>query len=212
MTAPLARVTTVDALADAIRRRILDGELAPGTPLREQHLADEYAVARHTLRAALRALATEGVAVLEPHRGVRVRPLDRPGLEALAELRLALEVEGARLALERHDGRLPRPVHTAADAFADACHAGGWAAITDAHEALHHAIVAASQSPRLVAAHAALGGELRLFLAALRPSYDPAPLADDHHELVARIERDGPEVLRPHVAASTALLAAQLPV
>ena len=35
----LARLSAVDALAEALRTRILEGELAPCTPLREEALA-----------------------------------------------------------------------------------------------------------------------------------------------------------------------------
>ena len=72
--APLARTTTVDSLADALRARILAGELEPGAPLREQHVSADYRVARH-IRAALRALAGEGLVQIETHRGARVTEL-----------------------------------------------------------------------------------------------------------------------------------------
>jgi DNA-binding GntR family transcriptional regulator len=51
----LARLSAVDALAEALRTRILEGELAPGTPLREEALAGEYDVARHCERSRARA-------------------------------------------------------------------------------------------------------------------------------------------------------------
>ena len=60
----------------ALRTRILDGELAAGERLRELELADAYGVARHSLRAALRALAAEGLVTIEPNRGARVASLD----------------------------------------------------------------------------------------------------------------------------------------
>jgi DNA-binding GntR family transcriptional regulator len=192
-------------LAAALRQRILDGDLAPGEPLREQHLAAEYRLARHTVRAALRALAAEGLARAEPNRGVRVLELDRAELEAFGELRIALEVEAARLALERHDGRLPGPVHAAARALRAATD-GTFAGVADAHEALHAAIVAAAGSSRIAAAHGALAGELRVFLVQLKPAWDVAALADEHDALLVAIERDGPEVLRAHITASTLAL------
>jgi DNA-binding GntR family transcriptional regulator len=203
---PLERSTTVDALAGALRRRILDGELAAGAPLREQRLTEDYRVARHTVRAALRALANEGLISIEPHRGARVAAFDAGALRALAELRVALEVEAAHLALRRNGGRLPPSVHAATDALARACEGGDFAAVTEAHEALHHAIVAASDSPRIAAAHRGLGGEVRLFLAHLRPAWDMENLASQHAELVAAIERDGAEVLRAHIHESTEAL------
>jgi DNA-binding GntR family transcriptional regulator len=140
-TAPLHRTTTVDTLANALRARILDGELEPGAPLREQHLAEGYEVARHTVRAALRALANEGLVRIEAHRGAHVTDLTSADVEALGELRIALETEAARLALRRGAGRLPDPVHRAQAALAKTARTPGFAAITDAHEALHHAIV-----------------------------------------------------------------------
>ena len=71
---PLELTSTVDALAAALRPRILEGELAGGARLREQELSDDYGVARHTLRAALRALAAEGLVQdrAEPRRARRL--------------------------------------------------------------------------------------------------------------------------------------------
>jgi DNA-binding GntR family transcriptional regulator len=206
---PLPRTTTVDALTGALRTRILDGELEPGTPLREQRLSEDYGVARHTVRAALRALAAEGLARIETHRGARVTSLDPGDLEALGELRIALETEAARLALRRHGGRLPDAVHAAQRALEElaATGTGAFAPLTEAHEVLHHAIVLAADSPRIAAAHRALGGELRLFLTGLRPVYDARTLATQHAELLADLEHGaGPEALRPHIEASTAAL------
>lgn len=204
----MSAVSAPETLAADLRRRILDGELAAGTPLREQHLAARHRLARHTVRAALRALAAEGIVRIEANRGARVTALDGADLEALGELRIALETEGARLALARHGGRLPGSVHDARDALTAACRAGeGFARVAAAHERLHHAIVAASLSPRIVATHRALGGELRIFLVQLRPAWDVGGLAAEHEALVSAIEADGPEVLRAHIEESTRALA-----
>jgi DNA-binding GntR family transcriptional regulator len=210
-TAPLPRTTTVDTLASTLRARILDGELGPGAPLREQHLAAGYAVARHTVRAALRALANEGLVRIETHRGAHVTELTSTDVESLGELRIALETEAARLALRRGGGRLPDSVHRAQAALAETARAPGFAALTDAHEALHHAIVHAAASPRIEAAHAALAGELRLFLTRLRPAYDGPTLAAEHAALLDDLERGtGAEALRGHIEASTRVLLAAL--
>ena len=42
---PLGRVSTVDALAAALRSRILEGELGAGERLPERELTERYAVA-----------------------------------------------------------------------------------------------------------------------------------------------------------------------
>jgi DNA-binding GntR family transcriptional regulator len=71
----LERPSTVDLLAGDLRREILDGVLPAGARLRERELQETYGVARHSLRAALRSLATEGLVHIEPHRGARVARL-----------------------------------------------------------------------------------------------------------------------------------------
>ncbi len=209
MAAPrqLHRTSTVDALADALRREILDGELPAGARLRERELCEAYGVARHSLRAALRSLAADGLVRIEPHRGARVAELTGDDVRWLYELRTALELEAAHLAIARNGGRLPPEVHDALARLEAAC-AGEdppWSAINEAHADLHGAIVAAARSPRIAAAHAALSGEMRLFLLALKPHLDPPQLAADHGKLVRDLERDGPPVLREHlrVAAET---------
>jgi hypothetical protein len=68
--------------------------------------------------------------------------------------------------------------------------------------------VAASGSPRIIAAHAALTGELLLFLLQLQPHVDAARLAADHAALIASLEREGAEVMRGHLPAAAETLGA----
>ena len=199
--APLDRRTAVDALADALRRRILDGDLAGGERLVEQELCATYDVARHTARAALRALQAEGIVVIEPHRGAHVARLTAEAVRGLFELRTALELEAARMALARHGGSLPGAVHEALRELVAVCRRRdpAWSDVTHAHDAVHHALVAASGSRRIAAAHAALDGELRLFLVHLRPAWTLERMAEDHERLVRDLETRGAEALREHL-------------
>jgi DNA-binding GntR family transcriptional regulator len=155
-------------------------------------------------------LATEGLVSIERNRGARVARLGAQEIRWLYELRAALECEAARLALERHGGALPASVHAAADALAAACAGPGmrWSAVNEAHAALHGAIVAAAGAPRIAAAHAALDGELRLFLLQLEPLWSPARMAADHLTLVARLESRGADALREHLREAAEALAA----
>jgi DNA-binding GntR family transcriptional regulator len=202
----LTRVSTVDALAAALRGRILDGGLAPGERLREVELTDAYGVARHSLRAALRALAAEGLVTIEPNRGASVARLSAQEAAALFELRAALELEAAHLALVRHGGHLPQPVRDAVRRMAAVCAQPDppWSSVVDAHDAVHGALVAAAGSPRIERAYAALAGELRLFVTQLRPSWSLERMAEHHERLLADLEREGPEPLRAHLAEGLA--------
>ena len=206
----LTRLSTVDALAEALRGRILDGDLAPGTPLREEALSGEYDVARHSLRSALRALQGEGLVQISPNRGARVTSLSPDDVRGLSELRTALEVEAARRALERGGGELPPSVHRAAARLAELCRtrSPSWGRVAEAHEALHHEIVLAGDSSRIAAVHRQASAELRLFVLQLPPAWTFERMAADHLELVSKLETEGAEALRPHIAESTAALLA----
>jgi DNA-binding GntR family transcriptional regulator len=57
-------------IAEALRRRITEGEFPPGAPLpSEAELRTEYGVARNTLRRALADLEQEGLLITMPGRG-----------------------------------------------------------------------------------------------------------------------------------------------
>ena len=170
---PLQRMSTVDALAGALRRQILDGELAPGAWLRERELCDAYGVARHSLRAALRRWRPRGwcgssriAARTSPSSAARSssgctscgsRSSSRPPISHSSAGRTAAR-GGARSA-RAAAGRMSR--------------SEAWSEVNEAHAGLHAAIVAAAGSPRIAAAHAALNGEMLLFLLALRPHLGP---------------------------------------
>jgi DNA-binding GntR family transcriptional regulator len=209
----LARTTTVDALADALRERIMGGELAPGQRLIERDLVERYEVARGTVRAALQQLEHEGLVTVETHRGAFVRQLDRQGLHELFELRTALELESAHRALAANAGKLPAPVHEAVERLAAACERKrpSWQRISAAHADVHESIVAAGGSPRIESAYRQLTQELTLFLLALRPVWTPAEMAEHHRRLVRELEREGPPALRRHLEEGEAAVVAGLP-
>jgi len=204
----LQRISTIDAIAAALRKRILDGELGPGQRLRELELAEAYGVARHSLRAALRALAGEGLLVIEPNRGARVAELTARDAAALFELRAALELEAAHLALERHGGHLPKSVRDAVRLLAAVCEQEDppWSAVVDAHHRVHGELVAAAVSPRIERAYGALAGEMRLFVIRLKPTWSLERMAAHHEQLLAGLEGQGVGALRRHLDEGAATL------
>jgi len=198
---PLRRVSTVDALAGAIRTRIFDGELAAGERLPERDLTERYQVARHSVRAALRALQAEGLVTIEPNRGASVARLDEHGLRSLFELRAALEIEAAHLALERGGGRLPQAVHRAVARLRQVCEQPdpAWSEVASAHNDVHLALVRAADSDRIARAYEGLAGEMRLFVTAIRPHWSLERMAAQHDELIDELESAGPQALREHL-------------
>jgi DNA-binding GntR family transcriptional regulator len=88
-----------DELAAALRRRIVVGEIAAGTPLRQEDLARRLDVSRMPLREALRTLAAEGLVTVRPNRGAAVAPIDADELREITDLRVALETLAIRQAV-----------------------------------------------------------------------------------------------------------------
>jgi DNA-binding GntR family transcriptional regulator len=76
--------------------------------------------------------------------------------------------------------------------------------VVDGHAAFHRAIVEAAGAPRIAAAYAALDGEMRLFLIALRPVWTLDRMAEHHEALARDLPRRGPDALREHLADGAA--------
>ena len=81
-----------------IRERIMAGELVPGSPLREEHIARELGVSATPVREAFRRLANEGWITSAPYRGSFIRRYSPKELDDLFRLREALEGLAVRLA------------------------------------------------------------------------------------------------------------------
>ena len=81
-----------------LRRRVLSGDLKPGTVLSQARIAAEYDVSRMPARDALQVLANEGLVDLGPATSV-VRELSIAELQELYELREVVEPLLTRLAV-----------------------------------------------------------------------------------------------------------------
>jgi DNA-binding GntR family transcriptional regulator len=199
--------TAVERVADAVRAEILSGELPADAPLREEAAAARYGVSRHTVRAAFQRLVAERLAVALPYRGVRVASFDRDTIVALQQLRAALEVEAVRIARQRYGSDWPdAALPPARDALERLGASADWLEAERVHADFHRALVAASGSPRIIEAHAALGSELLLFLLHVRPHYTIESLVVEHRELLDAVQSEGPEAVREHLEHSTRLL------
>lgn len=199
--------TAVERVADEVRAEILRGELPADAPLREEAAAARYGVSRHTVRAAFQRLVAERLAVAMPYRGVRVASFDRETIVALQQLRAALEVEAVRIARQRYGSAWPdAALAPPRDALERLGASADWFEAERVHADFHRALVAASGSPRIIEAHAALGSELLLFLLHVQPHYTIESLVVEHRDLLDAVQAVGPEAVREHLEHSTRLL------
>jgi DNA-binding GntR family transcriptional regulator len=78
-------------IAQKLEDMILAGELEPGRHLVQTDIATQFGVSRLPVRDALRILEKRELAVVQPRKGIMVRPLKPQEVTDLYELRLLLE-------------------------------------------------------------------------------------------------------------------------
>jgi DNA-binding GntR family transcriptional regulator len=188
---PLEVVSTLDALSASLRRRLLDGELAPGTALGEVDLASEYGVARPTARAAIQALVAEGLLRREPNRSARVPELTADDVRDLFYVREPLELQVVATLVERHER--PPAAEEAVRRLERLPRRAPWDEVVEADMDFHMALVEAAGSPRLERVYASLQSEIRLCMVQLKPVYDDVTkVAAEHRDLLELIA-NGPK-------------------
>ena len=175
-----------EQVAQALRRRILSGEIAPGTPLREVALSREYKISRNTFRDTIRLLLFEGLVHHAPNRGAVVARLGAADARDIYEVRRVLETAAVARAVTCRPVDL-RPLGTALADLERAAERKHWQRLVETDLAFHRALVDVLGSIRLSALFATMAGELRLafsIVAYADSEYDdPEPLVEEHRKL-----------------------------
>jgi DNA-binding GntR family transcriptional regulator len=141
-----------------IRRAIAEGDFEPGSRLVEQRIGEMFDLSRTPVREALRALAADGLVVIERNRGAVVATMSETDIRDQYELRARLE----SLAAERAATRMGTEGIAALDAAIADFDAGielvssgsldaGLHRITSANSTFHQGIIEGSQHRRLSA-------------------------------------------------------------
>ncbi|MET0720753.1 MAG: GntR family transcriptional regulator, partial [Tardiphaga sp.] len=89
------------SVMDQIREAILDGSVSAGERINEVRISKTLDVSRTPVRAALQALAGEGLLDYAPNRGFTVREFPLDAIVDAYEIRASLEGVAARFAAER---------------------------------------------------------------------------------------------------------------
>jgi DNA-binding GntR family transcriptional regulator len=130
-----------------LRRRIIDGKIAPGTRMLLRPLAEELGLSVMPVRDALRMLEADGLVTLESHRGATVTQIPPEEVLQIIGMRMWLEILAVREAVPLHTpASLKRVQKFMADAK-QAMEARDARAYTRANRALHEAIEAPAPEP-----------------------------------------------------------------
>ena len=86
------KIKTANSIVyETLRQQIFQGDIFPGSWLREQDLVEEFNVSRTPIREALRRLESEGLVESVPFRGVKVVSLNPEDIWEEYTIRIALE-------------------------------------------------------------------------------------------------------------------------
>ncbi|WP_033329233.1 GntR family transcriptional regulator [Streptomyces yerevanensis] len=135
-------------MVETLRERLLSGRIASGTRINEAELARELDISRGPLREAIRQLVSEGLLVHRPNKGAVVFEAEPDEVEALFELRSALETAAARLAAVRRDRKDITALRRACERSRKVL-AAGRQFVHQPDLDFHRALLDAARSPRI---------------------------------------------------------------
>lgn len=98
---PLQVINLRDHIENRLRTAILNGAFGPGERLVESAIAEHLSVSRGPVREALTALEREGLVVHVPRKGYTVVDFTDKDVREVYSLRLLLEGEALRRAMDR---------------------------------------------------------------------------------------------------------------
>ena len=186
--------STPESIAHALREDLLDGVPSPGSRLTEEALCARLMSGRHSVRAGLQILVSEGLLEHRRNKGILVPEVTEERIDELRSYRAILELDALRLALGRAaDFADVASAVTHLESLADDT---PWRHVIEAHSAVHRAIVEASVNGRPVAAHRACENELNFMLATIRADFSARRLAVLHRYLVDQLSIGGEAALR----------------
>lgn len=190
-----------DGVYNRLLNAILSGKIKPGMNLREEHIAEDFAVSRTPVREALRKLSEEGFVEYVPHRGARlVTPTPdlareifqiREALEAVAAREASTRISEPRLKHLRNHFETIRPRIAAGD-------------LKDVGDLLHDEIFAACGNTRLQQLVQVFRGQIRWLQSISSQMPDRLHSAFREHESVlSALESHNPDwaesAIRAHI-------------
>ncbi len=190
-----------DNVYDSLRADILMCRLAPGDDMREQDLAERYAVSRQPVREALLRLEREHLVTVQPRQGYRVNPISISDARDLLRFRLAVEPACVSEAIEQASDDVLR----ALDEFRE--FDGSGEAFIEYNRAFHAALADASGNRRMAAAARDLIEQadrlVRISIANVKGGRDHMQLVAEHVDLIDAMQRrdtrGASRIIRAHI-------------
>ncbi|MBR0680934.1 GntR family transcriptional regulator [Roseomonas eburnea] len=140
--------TKEEQVADHLREAILSGRLARGARLKQAEIAEQLQISITPVREALRLLEAEGYIDSRSYKGATVVPFDIGASNEILNLRILLEGQLVRYAVERATTHDLQEIRKLADEFAMAAAQKDSAAARGANYRFHRRMYDAAKAPQ----------------------------------------------------------------
>jgi DNA-binding GntR family transcriptional regulator len=187
-----APALAADRVYDAIYAAVIDHRLPPGARLREEELAQTFAVSRTLVRQALHRLAQDGVIALFPNRGAQVPQPTREEGAHVFDARRVVECEVVRRLAGTLDAAQRRTLRELVAAEAKAVAAGDHREAIRLSGAFHVALARMSGNPLFVRMVEELLPTTSLLIALYKAPGEPMCVAHSHKALLKVLEGSSP--------------------
>ncbi|WP_454866959.1 GntR family transcriptional regulator [Pseudomonas lini] len=148
MPAPQKAITATQKAYTELKRRIMDGVLAEGAPIRQDEVAQAMGVSKIPVREALMRLQSEGLVVITPNAGATVATLTVADYLEMLDMRIALECRALELAVPNMASTDIAKARQLLAAYDQAMTQQEW---SDLNMRFHECLYAAANRPRLMA-------------------------------------------------------------
>lgn len=186
--ASLVTVSVVDALAEELRERVLDGIYPAGAAVPETDVAAEFGVSRPTAKSAITSLVGAGLLRREAHRPAFVPRLTAEDARDLFRVRIPLELEVVRALIAAGD--IPNGAEAAVEEMRRLPDDVPTSEFVSTDLRFHRALVDRVASPRLSRLYGSIAGELHLTMIQTRRALGRDRVAVEHGQ-VLRLMRAG---------------------
>ena len=140
--------TKEEQVADYLRERIISGVFPRGSRLKQAEIAEQLKLSITPVREALKLLEAEGYISGDSYRGARVVPFDAGASAEILQLRLLLESQLVRAAIERISTQDITELRVLANDFAKSFETGDRATARGINYRFHRQLYDIAQLPQ----------------------------------------------------------------
>jgi len=189
-------------ITDDIRKAIFNGQLKPGSRLREVEMSKQMGVSRGPIREAMRMLEQEGLLFSQPYKETMVAEITSEEVtEVLIPIRLTLEQFAVRKALSHMDDTHRARLQAILADMNEAAQKQDIARITDCDLLFHEYLVEMSEMSNIIGIWKSIYNRIRLhFITQARAYEDLSVLCREHESLLQTIVEGKPDKIAKALA------------